>query len=312
MEGQQRHAEPHKRSRLLRAGTPAATRDSFETQRSRSKSSFRSVVDARIPRGIGAVATLAAMLFAGIYGAAQGGHLDGALTQFRDARDAAANMAGFRIAQIALSGNKEITREEILATAGVTGTTSLLFLDADTVRERLKENPWIADATILKLYPDRLSIAITERRAFALWQKNGFVSVIAADGTVVQPFVDARYAHLPLVVGEGAQTQARDFLGIADGFPLITDQVYAYILVAQRRWNLRLKNGIDIRLPELHVAQAFDRLIDLDRDKNLLTRDLLAIDLRLTDRVTVRLSDDAAAARAEMLKDKKKRKGGNA
>ena len=64
-------------------------------------------------------------------------------------------------------------REEILAIAGVTGRSSLLFLDADEARARLQANPWIADATVLKLFPDRLHITVKEREVFALWQKDG-------------------------------------------------------------------------------------------------------------------------------------------
>ena len=87
----------------------------------------------------------------------------------------------------------------------------------------------------------------------------------------------------------------------------------ASILVAERRWNLRLTNGIDVRLPETDVAAALDRLVALDRDKKLLSRDITMVDLRLPDRVTVRLSDAAAQARDEALKaNKKKKKGGDA
>jgi cell division protein FtsQ len=90
------------------------------------------------------------------------------------------------------------------------------------------------------------------------------------------------------------------------------DFVHACVLVGERRWNLRLKNGIDVRLPESDIAPALERLVALDRAKNLITRDIVAIDLRLADRVTVRLSDAAAQARLEALKDKAKKKGGDA
>ncbi len=76
----------------------------------------------------------------------------------------------------------------------------------------------------------------------------------------------------------------------------------ASILVAERRWNLRLTNGIDVRLPETDVEAALDRLVELDHDKKLLSRDITMVDLRLPDRVTVRLSDAAAQARDEALK----------
>jgi cell division protein FtsQ len=89
------------------------------------------------------------------------------------------------------------------------------------------------------------------------------------------------------------------------------------VLVAERRWNLHLKNGVEVLLPEDRPEQALRILANLDRSKQLLSRDIVTVDLRLADRVTVRLSDAAAAARAEALhaaeKDKKaKRKGGEA
>src|SRR5689334_1408015 len=83
-----------------------------------------------------------------------------------------ATATGFRISSIALIGEHHLTREDILSAAGITPHTSLLFLDAGEVRSRLRANPWIAEATVLKLYPGRLHVAITERKAFALWQKD--------------------------------------------------------------------------------------------------------------------------------------------
>jgi cell division protein FtsQ len=165
---------------------------------------------------------------------------------------------------------------------------------------------------VLKLYPDRLQITVTERQAFALWQEDGRVSVIAADGTVLEPFVEDRYRDLPLVVGHGAGKQAKDFLAVVARYPEIRSVLRASVMVAQRRWNLRLDNGIDVRLPEGDVAPALDRLVALDREKKLLSRDIASVDLRLPDRVTVRLSDAAAQAREDALKDKKKKKVGDA
>ena len=196
--------------------------------------------------------------------------------------------------------------------AGVTGSTSLLFLDVEQTRERLKTNPWIADATVLKLYPGELQIGIKEREAFALWQKDGQVSVIADDGTVLEPYVSPRLIELPLVVGRGAETRAKEFLVLLDRYPALRAFVRAAVLVGERRWNLRLKNGIDVRLPETDIAPALERLVALDKEKNLVTRDIVAIDLRLPDRVTVRLSEAAAQARIDAAKDKAKKKGGSA
>jgi cell division protein FtsQ len=265
------------------------------------------------PRGAGTALVFALVLASVSYGVVKGGHADAVGAQLAEIRDAAANTIGFEIASIALTGERQLTREDILNIAGISGRASLLFLDADAARARLKANAWIADATILKLFPDRLHIAVTERRAFALWQKDGRVGVISRDGVIVEPFVAPHVAHLPLVVGDGANVEAAGFLTVMDRYPDLRDRVHAYVRVADRRWNLRLKTGIDISLPEAGPVEAIEALLALDRDRKLLTRDIVAIDLRIRDRVTVRLSDQAAAARAEALKGKKaQRKGGDA
>jgi cell division protein FtsQ len=266
----------------------------------------------RPPRGTGVVASVLLLLGAMVLGIVRGDHVPEAIEGFHAARDAAADAVGFRIAGVALSGNKHLSREEIFAAAGVTAHSSLLFLDVADARARLKTNPWIADATVQKLYPDRLEIAITERTAFALWQKDGRIGVIADDGTVLEPYLTHSFIDLPLFVGIGAGPRAKELLALLDRYPDIRDQMRAAILVSERRWNLRLKNGIDVALPEDDLAAGLDRLVALDRDKKLLTRDILAVDLRLPDRVTVRLSDAAAAARDEALHPKKPKKGGNA
>ena len=268
---------------------------------------------ANAPPGFGVAGSILLIGATLAYGAVAGARIATICDLFREARDGAANSAGFRIAQISLSGEKEVSRDQVLRTAGVTGRASLLFLDADAARARLLANPWIADAAVLKLYPDRLQITIAERQAFALWQEDGNINVIAADGTVLEPFAEDRFLGLPLVVGRGAERAAKDFIGLINRYSDIRSALRASILVAERRWNLRLTNGIDVRLPETNVEAALDRLVDLDRDKKLLSRDITAIDLRLPDRVTVRLSDAAAQARDEALKaNAKKKKGGDA
>jgi cell division protein FtsQ len=270
------------------------------------------LIRVRLPRGAGAAAATTLILGGLAYGVVKGEHMPVIVEFLEDARDQAANTVGFSITDLTVTGHNQLTKEEVLASARVTGRSSLLFLDADATRERLKTNSWIADATVRKLLPGQLQIEIKEREPFALWQKDRRVSVIADDGTVLEGFVAPQLLTLPLVVGRGAETRAKDFLELLDRFPAIRDQVLASVLVGERRWNLRLRSGLDVRLPETGTAGALERLVTLDREARLLTRDIAVVDMRLSDRVTVRLSEKAAQARQEQLKDlaKKAKKGG--
>ena len=292
-----------------------------EGARARGQGFARRLLDALIarepPRGLGASAAALLLLASTWYGVIRGGHYQVIVEEVQDLCDLAANSAGFNISEVALAGNHELSRENLLTLAGITGRSSLLFLDAAKTRARLLTNPWIAEATVLKLYPGRLRIGIVERRPFALWQRDGAVSLIAADGVVLERYVPPAFATLPLLVGKGAERAGHDFIEIIKRYPDIARYVEASVLVADRRWNLHLKGGIEVLLPEERPADALQTLAELDRSKHLLTRDIVAVDLRLPDRVTVRLSDAAAAAREDALKaaaekDKKKGKGGEA
>jgi len=269
------------------------------------------LIERHLPRRAGVAATVFLLLGSAGLGIVKGGHVGQLTAALNDTRNAIANSLGFRITEVAINGRKQLSQDEVLAVGGVNGRSSLLFLDAAAVRERLKANPWIAEATVLKLYPGRLQIDIVERTAFALWQQGGRFSVIADDGTVLEPYVAQRFLSLPLVVGKGAEARARDFLALLARYPQVKAVTKAAIFIGERRWNLRLKDGLDIRLPEIDVANALAALSRLDREDHLFSRDIVAIDMRLPDRLTVQLSEDAAKAREEQFR-KPKRKAGDA
>ena len=278
-------------------------------ERERQPNRLIALLERYLPSRGGAAATVLILLGSAGFGIVEGGHV-GELTQaLSDTRNAIANSAGFRITSIAINGRKQLTQDEILASGGVNGRSSLLFLDAATVRDKLKANPWIGEATVLKLYPGELQIDIVERSAFALWQQDGKLSVISDDGAVLQQYLSHRFLSLPLVVGKGADTRARDFLALLARYPQVRAATKAVILVGERRWNLRLKDGLDIRLPEHDVGNALAELSKLDKEDRLFSRDIVAVDMRLPDRVIVQLSDDAAKAREDSFKKPKKKAG---
>ena len=284
----------------------ARGKDAIDRERPSRLSLF---VERYVPRRAGLFATLLLIAASGGFGVVKGGHLDEFTAALSDTRNALANSVGFRITTVAINGRKQLSQDEVLAIGGVNGRSSLLFLDAAAVRDRLKANPWIADATILKFYPNQLQIDIVERSAFALWQSNGKLSIIAEDGAVLEPYVSRRFLTLPLVVGKGAETRARDFLALLARYPQVNSVTKAAIFVGERRWNLRTRDGLDIRLPENDVGNALAALSKLDKDEHLFSRDIVAIDMRLPDRLTVQLSDDAAKAREDLFKKQKKKPG---
>ena len=126
-----------------------------------------------LPHRAGVVATILMLVATASLGVVKGGHLDEFISVLSDTRNGIANSAGFRITSVAIHGRKQLSQDEVLAIGGVNGRSSLLFLDAATVRDKLKANPWIAEANVLKLYPSRLHIAITDSRPSCCHSANG-------------------------------------------------------------------------------------------------------------------------------------------
>jgi cell division protein FtsQ len=256
-----------------------------------------------IPRHTGSALVVA--FFASVvgFGLQTGGHLDDIYDRQGAPHHALARALGFGIGHVTVSGIAQLEAGEVLTTGGIDPRTSLPFLDVGDVRARLEEMPLVKSAAVRKLYPGELLVTLEERRAHALWQRNGEIVVVAADGTVIDRLRDDRFAHLPLVVGEGANARTAEYLALVEAAGPLKSRIRAGSLVAGRRWTLKI-DGVDVRLPEQGAEAALARLARLEREQKILDRDLIAIDLRMSDRVVVRLTEEAAAARAEATKKK--------
>lgn len=261
----------------------------------------------RIPRLAGTFLTLGFFALTGITGLVADGQYAVFRDTYGDPRDIAARTLGFRLEKITIAGINRLAESRILAVAGISPKGSLPFLGVQQVRERLEADPFIKSAEVRKLYPRELLLTIVEREPFALWQKNGDLFVVARDGTVIDGLKDASLASLPLVVGEMANERAADYVALLAAAGPLRSQIRAGMLVSGRRWNLKMQNGLDVRLPEEGAAAAMARLVRLDREAGLLGKDVLAVDLRMSDRIVVRLTEEAAAARTEGVKKKLQR-----
>jgi cell division protein FtsQ len=203
-------------------------------------------------------------------------------------------------------GNKETSEIDVLGALGLDGETSLVGLSAADAQKAVAGLPWVETVDVFKVYPNTIQISIHERTAMAVWQNGGDLSVIDADGRVIVPFAGGRSAALPLILGAGADKQAKLLLAQMAAFPQIAGEVKAYARVGDRRWDLLLKNGVTLMLPEYRIDEALADIVDMDRKAGLLSRDIASVDMRLADRVVVQLTPDAMVQRVEYLKARDK------
>lgn len=246
-------------------------------------------------------AIMSAVLFAasGAYGAYVGGHAD-VIIQSITAR------TGFAVDQVKVVGNHQTSEIDILDRLELDGWTSLIGFNAEAARERIAGLPWVEVAAVRKVYPHTLEVRVEEREAFALWQQGSDLSVIEKDGAVIAPFSGGKQVLLPLLIGAGAPAKAPDFLAKIEKYPELASRIKGYIRIGERRWDLKLDNGVTVKLPEDGEDQAIAELVKVDHDKGLLSRDIAAVDMRLTDRLVVQLTPEAATQREAALNEKPK------
>ena len=249
--------------------------------------------------------TLAVLLGAAGLGAVRGGQLDAFVTSYGSPSDVAARTLGFGVDVVTVSGATHMSESQILSIAGISPKSSLPFFDVAAARGRLEANPLVKQASVRKLYPNRIVIEIVERTPYGVWQKDGQVYAIAADGAPIDEVRDGRYVDLPFVVGEGANKRVREFAALLDAMDELKPRVEAGMLVGQRNWSLKLKSGVEVKLPEVDPQAAIATLLRLQRQSRILDRDVLALDLRTPGRVFARLSQESAAQWADAHAPKK-------
>ncbi|WP_455481455.1 cell division protein FtsQ/DivIB [Bartonella sp. B12(2025)] len=222
---------------------------------------------------------------------------------------------GFEVTNVEISGNKRLVKQEVLKVLGLDAAPSIFTFDVDRARSLLEQQAWVQSANIQKIYPNLVRISVVERKPYAIWQHDGIMDIIDDTGRIIVPLKGGIVRDLPLVVGQGAQTAAKVFIQALSAYPQLCSYVRAYVRVGNRRWDLVLDNGVRVMLPENDALERLSSLIKTGTAQDLFSRDILSVDLRLPDRITVSLSDEALerrnAAVAEEERILKARKAGN-
>ncbi|SBV99921.1 Cell division protein FtsQ (modular protein) [uncultured Alphaproteobacteria bacterium] len=200
---------------------------------------------------------------------------------------------GLVVSDIQAVGRRNTSGADLLDALGVSARTPILGLDLVDAKRRIESLPWVASAEIERRLPHALRIVITERVPVAILQTSDRSMLIDAKGVQIVP-VAAQPGNLPIVTGRGAAENAAALIAELARFPEIGARVKAAVRVGDRRWDIRLdsvESGVEVRLPEIDAAAAIGRLAELDRKHRLLERDVALIDLRMPDRMVVRLAD---------------------
>ncbi len=188
-------------------------------------------------------------------------------------------------------GQRLTNEHDVTEALGVSPGDPIMGFSIADAERNVEALPFVETAIVQRRLPGTVLVSLVERTPFAVWQNQDHFQLIDRSGKVVENQglngKDAEaFARLPLVVGAGAPPAASALIDALDQTS-IKSHVIAAVRVGERRWNLTLKNGCDVLLPEGEEARALTRLDRFEHDHKLLERPLAIIDMRLPDRLVL-------------------------
>ena len=196
---------------------------------------------------------------------------------------------GFRVRAVEVEGRERASAESILAALGVARGSPIFAIDPAAAKARLEQVPWVRTASVYRRLPDTLFVAMTEQEPLAFWQRGAGLTLIDRDGKPIAERNLGAFARLPVLVGDDAPANADAVIKMLDSEPKLAEQVAAAVRIGGRRWNVEFKNGVSVALPEDDATGAWHRLAAIEKNHRILERRVLLVDLRLPDRVYLRL-----------------------
>lgn len=244
----------------------------------------------QIALGVAAVAVLVALI-----GALVAEHRGQTLASGAgSAMDRALGGLGLKVNSLTVQGATAMAQADIIAATQIYKDQPILGVDLAAVRARVEHVGWVKQARVVRLLPDTIVVAITQRPTLAVWQHGGHTQVIDNDGFAITEADPSKFPELPLVVGEGANDAAAAILPLVRARPRLTQRLDALVRVDNRRWDLRMSDGGLIQLPPTGEDSALIQLDQLDQKSRILELGFARIDLRDPELVAVRPKDGAA------------------
>jgi len=221
------------------------------------------------------------------YGIIAGGHIKDTNSLLYNVQGRVAGQFGYAAQDIRISGLKRQKAAAVLRAINIKPNDSLIGFSATMAQAVLEQVDWVQKAQVRRLYPNQLEIDIIERVPFAVWQRDGEFYVIDKTGAAFTSVEVGDVKKLMVVTGEGAHKKVFDLVNHLEAHLELKSKIVAAGRIGDRRWNLYLKNGLKVLLPENDLANALIRLEQLQYDTGVFGKAVASIDLRLGEQIVV-------------------------
>jgi cell division protein FtsQ len=210
----------------------------------------------------------------------------------------AAGGLGFSLKHVEIKGAVHVPQIEIYNVAFDQASAAMPLVDLEATRQRLLKYGWVRDARVSRRFPDTLVVDIVERRPTAIWQNEGKLALIDAEGVVLAPVRLEAMPDLPLVIGPDANRHAPELTELLTAAPRLKPVLAGASWVGARRWDLRFHSGEVLALPEGdgESRRALARFAQMDQAKQLLGKGFVRFDMRIPGKFVIRVSNEPGSS----------------
>ena len=213
---------------------------------------------------------------------------------FVDLREQFQTRPEFMVNLMAIDGASSSVAEDIREVLQLDFPISSFDLELEDILAQIRDLPPVQDASLRVRSGGILQVDVVERSPAVVWRTALGLEVLDVTGAVIAPAASREaFAALPLIAGEGADRHVTEALDLVRAAGPLGARMRGLVRVGDRRWDVVLDREQRILLPEEGPVQALERVIAMGQVHEMLERDLSVVDMRLSQRPTIRMNPAA-------------------
>lgn len=199
----------------------------------------------------------------------------------------ASGEAGFTVENIYIEGRVYADAVVLKSLIDLEAGDPLFGADVDHIQDKISQMAWVGDVVVERRLPDTLYIKLEERVPVARYKAADSDRMVVLDqyGQSITDYKLSRFEGLLLVSGEHSAKHAPQLVEFIHAEPDVEALTLYAKRISDRRWDLKFRSGVLVKLPEGDIGFALKKLARAQRDNQILERDLAGIDLRDPERI---------------------------
>jgi len=158
---------------------------------------------------------------------------------------------------------------------------NIFFINQNSIKNVLNLNALIENYEVKKKYPSSIEIKIDKTKFLAKISRNGKMLIIGSNGKLSS--YDEEKINLPFIFGNPDIKEFLIFKKILDQSKFSYEQVENLYFFPSKRWDIRLKNNILVKLPRNSSVENLNNLYKILENYNI--KKFTVVDGRINNQI---------------------------